>query len=191
MAISDRVREAIDSLQGNDPINGLIQVSIAIDATAKKVHPARKVGDRCKLFLRERQAFITRVATGLLEIRGDLVYTFPSDPRGYKTQEEVLYHLVRCSLLHEGELSHQVKIIREPHVGMTDDGRVLLGIPFIWAMILAVIGSSVNRSQTLPDGYTASIGKLTFRLNDFWGKGDRLYELVKQHNPEAAPPTPP
>ena len=184
MAIRDRVKEAIDKLNSNDPINALIQVSIAIDATGKKEYPGKKTSFRCKKFLVENRGFISRVAFGKLEIQGPMLFPFEGS-KGFKTArtlEEVLYHLVRCSLLHEGELPNEVQITPKNEIGMTIDGKVLLPVNMIWAMILAVIGSHVNVTEKLPPGYTASIEDVKIDLNEFWGNSDRIYNLVKEHN---------
>ena len=184
MAIRDRVKEAIDKLNLNDPVNALIQISIAIDATAKKVYPGKKTSFRCKKFLEDNRGFISRVAFGKLEIQGPMLFVMDPSQNSKKTKtlEEILYHLVRCSLLHEGELPNEVQITTRNSIGITKDGKVLLPINMIWAMILAVIGSHVNRSERLPPGYTASIGNQTIDLNDFWGNKEQIYSLVKKHN---------
>jgi hypothetical protein len=74
MAIQDRIKEAIDKLNLNDPINALIQVSIAIDGTAKKMYPGKKTSFRCKKFLEDNRGFISRVAFGKLEIQGPILF---------------------------------------------------------------------------------------------------------------------
>jgi hypothetical protein len=184
MAICDRIKEAIDKLNMDDSINALIQVSIAIDATSKKEFPGQKTSFRCKNFLEKNRGFISKVAFGKLEIQGPMLFPIQASNGSVKnkTLEEVLYHLVRCSLLHEGELPNEIEITSKPQIGMTIDGKVLLSIKIIWAMILAVIGSHVNKSERLPPGYTASIENETIDLNDFWGDRDRIYNLVKSYN---------
>jgi hypothetical protein len=179
MGISNRIKEAIDKLHLGDPINSLIQISIAIDATGKKAYPGKKTSYRCRTFLRENQAFITKVAFGKLEIQGPVIYQMKT---GRKTLEQVLYDVVRCSLLHEGVLPNGVKVTNDTVFGMTADGKVLISANLIWAMILAVIGSEVNVNESLPELYTASIGEKTIKLNDFWGKKENIYNLVKNHN---------
>jgi hypothetical protein len=184
MAISDRIKEAIDKLHQGGPVNALIQTSIAIDATAKKKYPSQKPTQRCKNFLRNQQAFITKVAFGKLEIQGDIYFDSSSSNSGKKgkTLEDVLYHLVRCSLLHEGEMPKEVEIVHESTFGMTGDGKVIFSVLMIWAMIWSVVGSKVNEAERLPDVYTASIGGITLKLNDLWGKKEKIYELVYEHN---------
>lgn len=181
MAIKNRIKEAIDKLNQDDYENALIQVNIAIDATAKKEYPKEKTSHRCKKFLRENQAFITRVGLGLLEIHGDIKFG-----KEGKTLEEVLYNIIRCTLLHEGEMSEKIEITSKVSIGMSEDGKVIIPLNLIWAMILAVIGSKVNANERLPEHYSVTIGTirrtLKLRLNEFWGKKEEIFELVRQHN---------
>jgi len=180
MAISDRIVEAVNKLSARDPISALIQLMIAVDATAQKEYPDRGVGDRFRGFFRDHQAFITRVAFGILEIQGDVVFQFPDR---VETLEQVLYRLVRCALLHEGSLSDEVTVSFENKIGMERGRKVILPVSLVWALILAVIGLKVNAQEALPDGYVASIGVTSIPLNRFWGKKDEIYQLVCQHNP--------
>ena len=141
MAIRDRVKEAIDKLNLNDPINALIQVSIAIDATGKKEYPGKKTSFRCKKFLVENRGFISRVAFGKLEVQGPMLFPVKTSKgtKSVRTLEEVLYHLVRCSLLHEGDLSNQVEITSRNEIGMTIDGKVTLPLIMYQVQIESMI----------------------------------------------------
>jgi hypothetical protein len=89
---------------------------------------------------------------------------------------------VRCSLLHEGSLPNEIEITKEALFGVTNDGKVIISEKLIWGMILAVIGSHVNKGEALPDYYTASIGKTTLKLNELWGEKEKIYNLVRDHN---------
>lgn len=179
MAIADRVKEAIDKLAKGDIANALIQISIAIDATAKKAYPKQTSSHRCKKFIRDNQAFITRVGYGKLEIRGDIKYQTAS---GEKSFEQILYNVVRCSLIHEGTIPDTIVITKENKFGVTYDGKVVIADKIIWALIYVVIGAHVNQSEKLPDYYTATIGETTLKLNELWGDKDKIYNVVVEHN---------
>ena len=186
MAIGDRVKEAIDKLNQGDPVNALIQVCIAIDGTSKKEFhgKVRKSPSlRYKEFIKKHQAFITKVALGKLEIAGPIIFQIGrSDVADYKNLEEILYKIVRCSLLHEGELPEKVEITKENVLGVTAEGKFLISFNFIIAMIMAVVGSEVNVNQRIPDGYSIGIGNTRIDLNDFWGKRDDIYHIAREHN---------
>jgi len=71
MSISNRIEEAFDKLQMQDYDNALIQICIALDATAKKEYPGKGNAVRMKSFIKDNIAFITRFAFGKLEIQGN------------------------------------------------------------------------------------------------------------------------
>ena len=181
MPVADRVKESIDKLNEGDPINALIQVCIAIDATSKKEYPGQKPGQRFKAFLKKNQPFITRLSTGKLEIGGSIIFTTKGR---VKSLEEVLYKLVRCCLLHEGDLSEEVEITKNNVLGMTATGKVLVSENLIIAMVGAVVGSPVNIKEKIPDGYTIGLSGTDLRIdiNSLWGKREYIHELVREYN---------
>ncbi len=186
MAIGDRVKEAIDKLNQGDPVNALIQVCIAIDSTSKKEFHGkikRRPSLRYKAFIKKHQAFITKVAMGKLEIAGPIRFQMSeSDVADYKTMEDILYKIVRCSLLHEGELPKQVEITNKNVLGITSEGKFLFSLNLIMALIMAVVGSEVNANQRIPDGYSVGIGNTSIDFNDLWGKRDEIHHIVWEHN---------
>jgi hypothetical protein len=184
MPIGDRIKEAIDKMQQRDNVNSLIQVSIAIDATAKKIYPKLKTSERCKAFIRDNQAFITRTAFGLLEIQGpfELEFNGQDGKTHTKTFEEVLYHLVRCSLIHEGDLPNEVEFTDSKSIGVTNGGKILISTNIIMALIMSVIASEPNAREKLPICYTATIDNRNLILNDFWGKKEELYKITYEVN---------
>ena len=184
MGLADRVKEAVDKMNLGEPVNALIQVCIAVDATAGKEYPKTKVGERNKKFLRNNQAFLTRVAFGKLEVGGDILLQFEDEngKRETKKLEEVLYDLVRCVLLHEGELSERVMITPKLEFGFSKDRKFLLSAGLIWGMLLAVIGSPVNSIERVPNHYWISVGGQQLPLNELWGKREEILLLARKHN---------
>src|SRR5258705_292085 len=86
----------------NDLDNALIQLCIALDATAKNEYPRiKKVGERFKTFVKANQDIIT-------------FFTFNTNmfidcQFGDYTIEQFIYKVLRCGLLHEGEVSTMFK----------------------------------------------------------------------------------
>jgi hypothetical protein len=125
MSYIDRLIEASEKIIRGDWINALIQICITLDAVAKKTHGG-KPGKRIKQYIRENQYILTRIAMLHLEAHGDLMFQVA----GGKTMkfEEIVYELVRCALLHEGELDSRVKIVQSPSIGLDDQGNFFLSV---------------------------------------------------------------
>lgn len=178
MAVADRVKEAIDKMNLGDPVNALIQVCLAVDATAKREYPKNKVGERTKKFLRNNQVFLTAFVK--LAVGGDILLQL-KDKNGEpetKKLEEVLYKLVRCALVHEASISDRIIITPDPCFGLSKDGKFILSRGLIWGMINAVIGSPANSRERAPDNYWISIGGQRISLNELWGKKDIILQLA-------------
>ena len=102
MSVADRVTECIIKYNANDLVNALIQLCIALDGTSKNEYPRmKKVGERFKAFIKANQDIIT-------------FFTFNTNifidcEFGGYTIEQFIYKVLRCGLLHEGEVSAMFK----------------------------------------------------------------------------------
>jgi len=180
MGVAARVKEAIDKMNLGDPDNALVQICLALDATAKKEYPKNKVGERIKEFLRDNQVFLTSFVN--LEVGGDILMEFQGKSGEPETRrlEEVLYKLVRCALVHEAELSDRVIVTSELKFGLSKDSKFILSLGLIWGMIIAVIGSPANLQERVPDSYGISVRGEKFILNELWGKKVEILRLVRK-----------
>ncbi len=163
MAIGDRVKECIDKVNIGDFENALIQLSIAFDATAKREYPKLKVGERFKKFLRDNQDIITffTFATNMFI---DCVFD------GY-TLEDIIYHVLRCGLLHEGSIPDEIEFVDEIVLGRPG-GRWRFPKTYVWGGLLAIIGAKSNAKERIPPQYAMLIMGKQYQVNELWGRCD-------------------
>ena len=140
MGIGKRVKEAIEKMQTADPEAAWIPTSIALDATAKKEYPnVKKVGERYKKFIHENFRLISRLSFGGVTIgRMHLGYQHPDikiDDKGTCSIEEILYHAVRCGLLHEGNLPKNLRFVRR-NIIQRKEGVLILPSSMIYGIII-------------------------------------------------------
>ena len=147
MAYTDRLIEAYQKVVQGDWQNALIQICINLDMTAKKTYGG-KPGARIKRYIRENQYAITRIAMLHLEVHGDMSFQV-SDERSLK-YEEIIYKLVRCALLHEGELDRRIKIVKSTSIGVESDGRFVLSEHMIYAIFLLLVSDPQNAEIQWP-----------------------------------------
>ncbi len=181
MAISDRIQEALEKVSKGDQLNALIQISIAIDATGKKIFPGKKTSYRSKQFLKENIGFITRCAFGNLEVQGPMTFEVEGSDEA-KSLESILYGLVRCSLLHEGELSDKIQLTDKNSIGLTEDGKFILSSSLIWGMLLAVIANPANEDQKVLTPLTFNLGNATYKISDLLGKKEFILNRLRELN---------
>lgn len=179
MAISERIREAMDRMSEKKPEAALIPASIAIDATAKRSHGGG-VGDRYKALLHDNLALITKVGLGpsikeSFRLKYDHPRIIPGE-NGLCSIEQILYHAVRCGLLHEATLPSNLKFVEESIVKV-EDGLLVLPASLVNGLIVAVVVAPVNKDESLPERYGITVGGHQIPANKLWGKKDKLLDL--------------
>ena len=182
MAIGDRIDEAIVKLIANDYENALVQISIAIDATAKKKYNGeKKVGIRVRKFVDENEDLLTHctmngqlkfVATGEGEVRyGD---------KGRIGQ--VVYKSIRCALLHEADISDNVVFLQGPTLGI-HEGKFIVSDNMLWGLVLILVGDQTNKNQKLKGTHSVRCFGVTLEINKLFGKLEKIKELTKYMPP--------
>lgn len=176
MAYTDRLVEACERVIRGDWINALIQICIALDAVAKKTYGG-KPGQRIKQYVRNNQYILTRITTLHLEVHGDFMFQVA----GGKTMkfEEILYELIRCALLHEGEMDSRVRIVQSPSIGLDGQGNFLLSIHTIMALCLLLVADPKTVQITWPDTASFTIEGKTIRFSDIQGDPKRLVDVFR------------
>ncbi len=171
MSVADRVIESINKYNSNDLENALIQTCIALDGTAKNEYPRiKKVGERFRAFIKANMDIITFFTFN--------TNVFINCQFGEYTIDQFVYKVLRCGLLHEGELSEMFKF--------TDPGEpVSIGTKqwcfpktFIYGTLLAVIGASSNSNQRVADHLVVTIMGNSFRINELWGRAYLIREAI-------------
>jgi hypothetical protein len=176
MSYIDRLIEASEKIIRGDWINALIQICITLDAVAKKTHGG-KPGKRIKQYIRENQYILTRIAMLHLEAHGDLMFQVA----GGKTMkfEEIVYELVRCALLHEGELDSRVKIVQSPSIGLDDQGNFFLSIYMIIALCLLLVADPKTNQITWPETASFTVEGITIKFSDIQGDPRKLVDIFR------------
>lgn len=181
--IGKRVGEAFEKLDASDFEGALIPTSIAVDATAQKAYSGQGTGSAYKAFLHDNLGLITRVGMGgggilNLHLGG---YSHPKlkpDANGHCSVEQVLYHVVRCGLLHEGCLPGDIHFTPESRIR----GGATLTLPagFIVGMLAAAVVCPVNAGELAPAncGFIFPTQKRA-PVNDLWGRPDLIEQCLK------------
>jgi hypothetical protein len=176
MAYTDRLIEACGKITRGDWIGALIQICITLDAIAKRTYGG-KPGKRIKKYLRDNQHILTRIAMLHLEVHGDMMFQVA----GGKTMkfEEIVYELIRCALLHEGETDSRVRIVQSPSIGLDDQGNFLLSVYMIMALCLLLVADPKTIQVTWPDKASFTVENKTIRFSDVQGDPQRLVDVFR------------
>jgi len=182
--IPARVDEAFSKLYANDTENAMVQVSIAIDATAKKrFGPKTSNRARFRGLLKAERDFLVYSALYFqshLYVDGDLSF------EGLGEFTDLLYKHVRCSLLHEGEASSILFSRMEDHSTFGfRDGKVIVSPFLIIGLLFLVIGDEVNGKLSFQRQWMMKLNGVVFDLNQYWGN---LTEIKRRVGFENCPP---
>lgn len=185
MTISELVQEAIRHLSSGDPEQALVQVSIAIDKTSQQECPTLKqTGPRYKQFLHDNLQLIGGAAIGIWATGFFRVnYRHPEitpDAQGYATLEQIVYHAVRCGLLHAGELPKDIQFTTERKMRVDPaTNSLLLPYSLIIGLVLAVVGAPTNADQTSPADFTLRMDNKVVQINNFWGNKPKIATFLR------------
>jgi hypothetical protein len=181
MAISDRISQCIEHLDQGDHENAFIQLSIAIDGTAKKQYVGLGSTKRCKKFLRDNLPFVLwSLTNGTTTKVKDFTFEFQSSgsPSGPTKFEDVVYSALRCNLLHEASLPDNIEFTSQSAI-MMKDGRLHFPTALIGALAFAVISSPANANEPAPLGQSFTFGTKTFDISELWADRAAVKEAIR------------
>lgn len=181
MTIGARIDECVNKLSVGDAENAFIQLSIAIDCTAKRLHPGKKTAARCKNFLRDNLPFVLWLLTnGTPSQCKDMSFQFngPGHPNQSTKFEDLVYSIVRCALLHEGEMPEKVEFVSESYIGMLG-GRTQFPIALVGSLLLAVIASPVNAREKVSASTSFTFGKKRLYVSEFLGNPEKTKDSIR------------
>jgi len=171
MSIADRVKESVDKYNSNDLENALIQTCIALDGTAKNEFPRiKKNNKRFKALVNANMDIITFFTFN--------TNVFVNCRFGEYTIEQFVYEVLRCGLLHEGELSARFKFAEPGEPVLISNKQWCFPKTFIFGTLLAIIGASSNANQRVADDLSVMIMGSRFRINDLWGRADLIRKAI-------------
>ena len=184
VSVGQRVQSMIDHMSKGEIELALSDICIAIDITSQKYYNEPNSSASCyKRFLKENIWMIVVTGMGSLITEAvKLPFThkdIKSDYEGYCTLEQIIYHVMRCGLIHgTGEES---KIVWNTNVPLAIDKNQNLNISpsFIWGLALCVITCPVNLNERVGDYCWISMATFKYLINDLWGKRDSVKNMIK------------
>lgn len=181
MTIGARIDECMNKLSLGDAENAFIQLSIAIDGTAKRLYPGQRTTDRCKRFLKENLALVLwSLTNGTPTQTTEFSFQFGGvgPPNKSTTFEDLVYGIMRCALLHEGEMPAKVEFVSAPYIGMLQ-GKMQFPVALIGALLLAVIASRVNVNEKVSASTAFTFGTTKVYVSQFLGSPEKTKNAIR------------
>ena len=155
VTVGDRIQSVIDHMEKGEIELALSDVCIAIDVTSQKLYGEKSSASCYKRFLKDNMWII--IVTGMGSLISESIKIpfqhedIKSDDQGYCTLEQIVYHVMRCGLIHgTGEDSKIIWNYRIP-LALDPHGYLNLSPSFIWGLVLSVVVCEANEHEKVGD----------------------------------------
>lgn len=175
MSIGTFISGAIENLNKNRHDVALALVCSAVDATSSRQYPEIKENNkRYKQFLKNNMRIITTygfpgITASGISIKCHNIPDIKTDSEGHTDIENILYHIIRCSLIHQCELDQQIDFVPYTHIGDFEN-KFRIPDSLVIGLLLSVVLAECNNQEKLDENYILNLKEEALDLNKIWGK---------------------
>ena len=185
--ISNRIEDALEKIMRKDYEGAFVSTCIAVARTSKDAFPNLTDRERYIKFLDDNAELIMfAITNGKFRMTVMPKSHFPH-PRiksedGSASLSEIIYVAIRCSLIHEAEMSKNVKFVEDITFSCKDN-EITLPLTILDGLILVVVGAITNSKEYLSRNPCYK-GK---QINDYWGNKEKIKNTFFPIPPEILP----
>ena len=182
--IGNRIDECFEKLKQGDGENAFIQLSLAIEGTSKLAYPDIPTSaQRNKQLILDSMPFVLWSLTNGTPTNSSS-FNFMLDINGQEecvSLENVMYKLLRCSLVHEGKMPNEVEFADNEFIAIIN-GKLLFPFALITAYCWAVIVHPVNKDERLIKHPLFKVygSDVFYNINDCWGNEDKSRSIIRK-----------
>ena len=167
------INQAFGNLENNNYDLALLSIVPLFDKACKKTWPKLGVGARFRKGVEETEDIISFIMLGG---RG----TITASKYGNWTLPELIYKYLRNSIIHEGEMPDQVKIVDEPKI-VIDKKFVQFPVGIVLGLLVATIGFDCFKNESK---YVTQVGRLSINgqeifVKDMVGNHQTIRDAIK------------
>lgn len=182
ITIGQRVQSMIDHMEKGEIELGLSDICIAIDITSQKYYQEKSSASCYKRFLKDNMwmILVTGMSTVLEGVK--IPFSHPdvrSDADGYCTLDQIVYHIMRCGLIHSTGENSKIIWNGRTSLAVDKDGNINISPSFIWGLALTVITCPVNANEHVGDLCWISTASFKYLINDLWGKRSSVEKMIE------------
>lgn len=125
----------------------LTLVCISVDACASKKYESKYNGEKYKKYLRDNFSIICKygfpgIQASCIKIRNIKNVKLITDDKGFVGVEDIIYHLIRCGLVHECNIDETIELTEKTEIG-SDNNKFFIPKDIILGLI-ASVESNIN-----------------------------------------------
>ena len=182
LTIGDHIKEAIDYMDKGKLENALLSTCIAIDLTAQKITGKQSSRTDYKKFISDYMWLITYIGLPGIMAGGIKIpfkhHDIKPDVDGYCGIEDIVYHVIRCSLVHSTGLDSKIVWCENTIIGNDRNGNLEISNKFIWGLIGAIIFCPKNKEEKIPETYWIRINDFKWFIQELWGRIDLIKRII-------------
>lgn len=173
MGVGAFVSASLDSLRDGRYDVALALACSAVDATAKQTETASQNNVRYKSFLQKKMRIVTRfglpgIIAGGIRIKCTTIPDLKTDHESMVGIEDIIYHIIRCGLIHQCEIDKQIDFTDETFIG-DFQGKFRMPANVVYGLLMAVVLDESNKDESLDKTYYIKINDRNYDLNTLWG----------------------
>ena len=149
MSIQSFVDSAIMLYENDKYYEALCLTCIAIDACSAKIHSSETSNaKRYKQFLKSYFRTICEfgfpgISASSIRIKvNSAVEGLRLDDKGYVDMEQIIYHILRCGLVHNCKIEETIEFTEDTIIGDWEEDKFYIPKRIIWGLIAAVKSAS-------------------------------------------------
>ena len=154
----------------------LALASSAVDATASKCEYKGNNNTKYKHFLKDNMKIITTfgfpgISASGIRIKCVNIKDLKTDSQNMTDIENIIYHTIRCGLIHQCDISNQIEFTNMTYIGdFIDKFRIPQNL--VLGLLVAVVLARCNKDESLKRQYSIlnPMTKEYLSLNNLWGK---------------------
>lgn len=186
MSVATKVQKTIDEMEAGDPIEALYQICSAIDVTAR-AETGKDGRSGYKQFIHENLGLITNIAFGGTKVLNlHFGYDHPNDhmkrdANGRVSFQELMYHVVRCGLMHDTKIPDTLRFVDKNDIRMSD-GELELPKSLIYGLLVSVIVAPSNGDEQCVKEAQLNFDRFPIPVAKLWGRRQELLWLLDVEN---------
>jgi len=179
MALSTFVYSGIQLFQEGSQDVAVSLICSALDATAKKRYPKKNNNERNKQFMRDSMHIITYFgmpgifATGI-RIKCVDVPGIKTDKDGYVGIEDIIYHVIRCALIHECDVAELIVFTEHVRIGDFNQRFEIPKSVFV-GLAMSTILAPENADERCAKSIVINTASGSYEVNDIWGAESSIF----------------
>jgi len=183
MGIGNFISSAIKNYKDGEYNVALSLTCSALDATAKKINPSLSNNERIKKFISDNMRIVSffglpGISCGGLRIGCDSIPEIKKDAQNRVGLEDIIYHAIRCNLIHECRPDPRIKFTAHTHIGDGKDGKFFLPSQILNGLIFSVLLQEANVEERVGFKMEIKLPNKIYDINELWGKKKELMPVM-------------